>query len=65
MSKQQLEDRGVKIQIQETGKDQPTKIKHLDCDEAHRTLGVYKTITGNQMEQKKQTSQKAKESPGR
>ena len=58
MSKQKLEAMGVQIQIKETGKDQPTKIKHLDCDEAHRTLGVYKTITGNQMEQKKQTSQK-------
>jgi hypothetical protein len=40
MSKQDLEDSGVKIQIQETRKDQPTEIKHFDCDEAHRTLGV-------------------------
>jgi hypothetical protein len=59
MSKQDLEISGVKIQIYENGKDRPTEIKHLDCDEAHRTLGVYKTITGNQEEQKKQTSQKS------
>jgi hypothetical protein len=59
MSKQDLEDSGVKIHIHENGKDQPTEIKHLDCDEAHRTLGVYNTITGNQKEQKKQTSQKS------
>ena len=58
-SKQELEENGVKIAIQEIGKDQPTEIKHLDCDEAHRTLGIYKTITGNQQEQKKQTSQKS------
>ena len=59
MSKQDLEESGVKIQIQENGKDQPTEIKHLDCDVAHRTLGVYKTITGYQSKQKKQTSQKS------
>ena len=58
-SKQNLEESGVKLQIQETGKNGLTEIKHLECDEAHRTLGVYKTITGNQMEQKKQTSQKS------
>jgi hypothetical protein len=64
MSKQDLEDSGVKLQIHENGKDQPTEIKHLDCDEAHCTLGVYKTITGNQKEQKIKLVRKARQSPG-
>ena len=58
-SKQELEEAGVTIAIQEKGKDQPTEINHIDCNTAHRTLGVYKTITGNQSEQKKQTSEKS------
>ena len=59
ISKQELEEAGVKIAIQEQGKDQPTEITHIDCDTAHRTLGVYKTITGSQKEQKRQTSEKS------
>jgi hypothetical protein len=55
-SKQELEDIGVEIEILEIGKDQPTEIKHLDCEVAHRTLGVYKTITGNQQKQKRQAT---------
>ena len=44
-SKQELEEAGVTIAIQETGKDRPTEIKHINCNTAHRTLGVYKTIS--------------------
>jgi hypothetical protein len=58
-SKQELEEAGVTIAIQEKGKDQPTEINHNDCNTAHQTLGVYKTITGNQSEQKKQISEKS------
>jgi hypothetical protein len=48
-----------KIEIQEICKDQPTEIKHLDWEVANLTLEVYKTITGNQSEQKMQTSQRS------
>jgi hypothetical protein len=58
-SKQELEEQGVQITIQEADKDEPTAIKHLDCNTAHQTLGVYKTLTGGQAEQQKQTSNKS------
>jgi hypothetical protein len=61
MSKQDLEDSGVKVQIQENGQDQPTEIKHLDCNEAHRTLRVYKTIKKNK---RNKLVRKARQSPG-
>ena len=47
-SKEELEKLGVKILIKENEDDEPTEIRHLDCDTAHRTLGLYKSITGNQ-----------------
>ena len=51
MTKEELETRGVSISIQENNQEAPTKIKHLDCNEAHRTLGLYKSLTANQQDQ--------------
>jgi hypothetical protein len=47
------------VTIQEKGAEHLTEIKHLDCNTAHRTIGVYKAITGDQKEQTKQTSTKS------
>jgi hypothetical protein len=57
--KDELEADGVWVTIQETGAHIPTQIRHLDCNTAHRTLGVFKTITGNQKEQERQTRVKS------
>jgi hypothetical protein len=51
----------VQITIQEAGQDLPTIIKHLDCNTAHRSLGVYKTLPGDQTEQQKQISSKSEQ----
>jgi hypothetical protein len=53
-SKQELEEQGVQITNTEADKDQPTVIKHLDCNTAHQTLGVYKTLTGDTKTNKQQ-----------
>ena len=60
MSKQDLEERGVSISIQEENNADTTTIKHLDCSTAHRTLGLYKSPTGNQAEQLSQLQEKSK-----
>ena len=52
-TKEELETMGVTIQVQEAGEAAATKIKHLDCATAHRTLGLHKTPMGNQDEQLK------------
>ena len=58
-SKEDLSSNGVQITIKEPDTNQLTEIKHLDCNTAHRTLGLYKTLTGDQKEQIKQTKTKS------
>jgi hypothetical protein len=60
MTKEELEEKGVAITIQQDDGTHTTTIQHYDCNKAHRTLGLYKTITGNQDEQLKQTKEKSK-----
>jgi hypothetical protein len=61
MSKDELENAGVPISIQETGEEDRTTIKHLNCATAHKTLGLQKTIKGNQDKQLEQLSEKSEE----
>jgi hypothetical protein len=59
LSKENLSSNGVEITIKEPDSNQLTEIKHLDCNTAHRTLGLYKALTGDQKEQIKQTKTKS------
>jgi hypothetical protein len=58
MTKEELEENGVEITVQQND-GTSTTIQHYDCNKAHKTLGLYKTITGNQEEQLKQTKDKS------
>ena len=60
MTKTELEAHGVSISIKETGQESATTIKHLDCKTAHRTLGLYKSPTGDQTEQLEKIQEKSK-----
>ena len=57
--KEDLERNGVQITIKEPDNNQLTEIKHLNCNTAHQTLGLYKTLTGDHKEQLKQTREKS------
>jgi hypothetical protein len=59
ITKQELEKSGVSISIQESSKKDKTIINHLDCDTAHRTLGLQKTPIGNQDKQLEQLHKKS------
>ena len=59
MTKDELEAKGVSIKIQENEQGTPTTIKHLDCNTAHRTLGLYKSPTGNQSDQIEKITEKS------
>jgi hypothetical protein len=59
MSKEELEKAGVTIAIQETGESGKTIINHLDCNIAHKTLGLQNTPIGNQDEQLEQLHEKS------
>jgi hypothetical protein len=61
MSKDELENAGVSISIQETGEEDRTTIKHLDCATAHKTLGLQKTPIGNQDKQLEHISERSEE----
>ena len=58
MTKEELEEKGVAMMIQQDDGTHTT-IQHYDCNKAHRTLGLYKTITGNQDKILKQTKEKS------
>ena len=59
MTKQELEQEGVSISIQESGENGKTVINHLDCNTAHRTLGLQKNPIGNQDKQLEHISEKS------
>jgi hypothetical protein len=59
ITKQELEEAGVTISIQESGEKNKTIINHLDCNTTNRTLGLQKTPIGNQDKQLKQIHEKS------
>jgi hypothetical protein len=62
MTKEELEANEVNITIHDEESNTITIIQHYDCDKAHRTLGLYKTLTGNQAEQLKRQETKVRQS---
>ena len=60
MTKEELDDQGVSISIHEADYTTATTIKHLDCNTARRTLGLYKSPTANQDAQITNIQEKSK-----
>ena len=59
MTKQELEEAGVTLQLTEGDNTNQQEIKHLDCSTAHRTLGLQKTPIGNQDKQLEHLQEKS------
>jgi hypothetical protein len=59
LTKQELDSQVAHIQITERDAKAPAKIKMKEVDEAHKTLGVWKTITGDESEHYKVLKEKS------
>jgi hypothetical protein len=59
MTKQEIEEAGVTIQLTEGNNTNPQEINQLDCSTAHRTLGLQKTPRGNQDKQLEKIREKS------